>query len=230
MMCGTATGELLPIYVVYKSVRVWSSWTEQGPEGTKYDCSSSGWFDGITFENWFMRVLLPSAKRKEGPKLVICDNLSSHVNPHVISKCRKHNIKFVFLPSNTTHITQPLDVAFFGPMKKKWRALFSAWKLTGEGRRNATLPKAHFPQLLKQLWLSLQPNASQNLISGFTACGITPPSIQPLLKRLPNKGGVNLNQIGEAFTQFVEMRRREITDTPIQRKRKTMNIVAGLYL
>jgi len=108
MTCGTAAGEILPLYVVYKSGKVWTTWMEGGPENCKYDCSLSGWLDACTFENWFMRILLPNAKRKPGPKVVICDNLSSHLNENVIEKCKKHNIKFVFLPSNTTHLTQPL--------------------------------------------------------------------------------------------------------------------------
>ena len=31
----TAAGELLPLYVVYKAGKVWDTWTENGPAGTK---------------------------------------------------------------------------------------------------------------------------------------------------------------------------------------------------
>lgn len=34
----------------------------------------------------------------------------------------------MFLPENSTHILQPLDVAVFGPMKAKWREVLASWK------------------------------------------------------------------------------------------------------
>ncbi len=157
---------------------------EGGPAGTKYDCTKSGWFDKVTFKNWFFQILLPHARQRPGPKVVICDNLSSHVNERVIAKCRKHNIKFVFLPSNSTHVTRPLDVAFFEPTKCNWRKILMDWKDTVAGRRSATLPKCDFPRLLKQLCAALQPNAATNLVSGFRTYGIVPCDVEPLLKRL----------------------------------------------
>ena len=45
------------------------------------------------------------------------NNLSSHISISVLEACKQHNIAFVSLPVNSTHLTQPLDVAFFRPMK-----------------------------------------------------------------------------------------------------------------
>ena len=41
---------------------------------------------------------------------MIGDNLSSHISEAVICKCAKYHIKFVCLPPNSTHLSQPLDV------------------------------------------------------------------------------------------------------------------------
>jgi hypothetical protein len=49
-----------------------------------------------------------------GKKLLICDNLSSHVSLEVISLCRENNIEYVCLPPNSTDKMQPLDVGIFG--------------------------------------------------------------------------------------------------------------------
>ena len=176
-----------------------------------------------------MRILLPHAKRKPGPKVVICDNLSNHLNENVIQKCKKHDIKFVFLPSNTTHLTQPLDVTFFGPMKRKWRNLLGAWKMTAEGRRNTMLPTPAFPRLLKQLWNAIQPTAETNLIKGFEMCGIRPISAQKLIDKLPKKKDLKLDAVGSAFINFIETKRAEITSTYTPRRRKATNVVAGWY-
>ena len=42
MLSGTAAGELLPSYVVYKSMNPWNTWTIGEPSVTSYYCSKSG--------------------------------------------------------------------------------------------------------------------------------------------------------------------------------------------
>lgn len=128
MMAGSATGELLPPFVVYKSTRLWSTWVEGGPPGTRYANTPSGWFDGCAFEEWFLNHLLPVLKQKNGPKALLGDNLSSHISTKVLDACEANNIKFIGLPPNSTHLTQPLDVAFFRPMKMAWRKIISDYK------------------------------------------------------------------------------------------------------
>ena len=128
MYSGFADGELLPPMVVYKSKNVYTNWTNGGPDGTIYDCTSSGWFDFHTFENWFFKIYLPRAKEKVGPKILIGDNLSSHFSFDVVEACKEYNIRFISLPPNSTHLTQPLDVCFFRPAKRHWRKVLSDWR------------------------------------------------------------------------------------------------------
>ena len=120
MFCGSATGELLPAYVVYKVQNIYKNWIGGGPQGARYSCTKSGWFDGETFEDWFTCIFIPVAKCNE-VSVLIGDNLSSHFSPEVLRLCAKHNVKFICLPPNSTDKTQPLDVAFFRPMKIIWR-------------------------------------------------------------------------------------------------------------
>ena len=54
-----------------------------------------------------MTIALPHLKKLNGRKIMIGDNLSSHLSLKVIQKCEEHDIAFVFLPSNSTHMTQP---------------------------------------------------------------------------------------------------------------------------
>lgn len=74
MMCGNAEGQLAPVYVNYKAQKLWSTWTEDGPLCARYNRTSSGWFDSQVFEDWFMNLMLPLLKRKEGRKILIGDN------------------------------------------------------------------------------------------------------------------------------------------------------------
>lgn len=78
MMCGSASGVLLPPYIIYKSEHMWDSWTMNGPKGSpccdkgccsfgaRYNRTSHGWIDMSTFNDWFTSTFLPHAKRLEG--------------------------------------------------------------------------------------------------------------------------------------------------------------------
>ena len=187
MYSGFDDGELLPLMIVYKSKNVYSNWTNGGPNGTIYDCTSSGWFDLRTFGNWFFKffkIYLPTVKEKVGPKILIGDTLSSHFSCEVVEACEQYNIRFVSLPPNSTHLTQPLDVSFFRPAKRHWRKVLSDWRK--ETRQKGAIPKTTFPKLLNKLHKNLVENGmSQNLQKGFGACGLSPVNRQNVLKRIP---------------------------------------------
>ena len=126
MFCGKAEGELLPPYCVYKSTSViMDSWVRGAPPGTKFNRTRSGWFDKGTFECFFNDILLPRIKKQDSAHAMIGDNLSSHISESVVRKCEKHNIKFICLLPNSTHLTQPLDVAYFKPLKTSWRSILN---------------------------------------------------------------------------------------------------------
>ena len=187
MYAGTAAGHLLPPYVVYKAEHLWDTWTVGGPAGTRFNRSRSGWFDLVCFEDWFLTVVVPYVRHIDGVKVLIGDNLSSHFSKKVLQECDRYNIKFVCLPPNATHILQPLDVAFYGPLKKYWRNILTAWK-KGPGRRQTTLSKDSFPALLQQLNVSLEDGGRgrENLISGFSKTGLYPLNANRPKVRVPN--------------------------------------------
>lgn len=154
MICGSATGKLLHPYVVYKGQNVYRAWCE-GYKEARFSATESGWFGTFTFTDFFIKCYLPEAKKLPGKKLLLGDNLSSHISLQVIDLCRENNIEFVCLPANSTHLMQPLDVGLFGPMKSEWRSQLRAYKdryPTGN-----PMDKVHFPAMLKQLIQNLKP-------------------------------------------------------------------------
>lgn len=181
MFSATADGFILLVYVVYKAVNLYTEWIQGGPRGVRYNHTKSGWFDSVTFEDYFKTIVLSWAKNLTGTKVVICDNLSSHLSVDVIELCDQHNIKFVFIPPNSTHLTQPLDVSFFGPLKKTWRKI--QYKI--ENPSQTSLNKNHFPKLLKTLIEQSQLQESKNIKTGFRATGIFPLNAYEVLKRIP---------------------------------------------
>ncbi|XP_046960613.1 uncharacterized protein LOC124530475 [Vanessa cardui] len=232
MIAGTAAGKLLPPYVVYKAQNRYDSWVKYGPKGARYNSSSSGWFEGKTFEDWITTIAIPYFDRVPGRKVLIGDNLSSHLSAHLIAKCKEKNIDFVFLPANSTHLTQPLDVAFFRPMKHAWRELLLKWKKK-DGRCLGTVPKGCFPRLLKLLMEELSRNAETNLKAGFKKCGINPLNVDEILSRLPQSGQegqdpeAHREVINESVLTFLKEMRFGSMNIREPTKKRKLNVVAG---
>lgn len=99
----------------------------------------------ITHEN---TIALPYFDKLDAdePKVLIADNLSSHISNDVIRMCNEKKMRFVLLPLNSTNLTQPLDVAVFRSLKTGWRSTLTEWKMKNRG----TIPKEQFPRLLRQ--------------------------------------------------------------------------------
>ena len=94
---------------------------------------------------------------------------------------------------------QPLDVAYFAPLKKAWRALLFDWRKSATGCKYGTLPKEQFAGLLKKLIEKLSgENGKQNLVNGFKACGIHPFNPQEVYAKLPSE---NTMSPGKALDQ-----------------------------
>lgn len=182
MFSAAGDGHLLPPYVVYKSLHLYESWREGGPDGSRYNRTKSGWFDNFCFSDYVETIALPYLRRLPGKKYMIGDNLSSHLSFDLIKKCAENDVHFIFLPANSTHLTQPLDVAFFRPLKMAWRSILLDWK-KGPGKNEATIQKSKFPSLLNKLCESCK---SENVISGFRKCGIVPLNRKEVLKMLPS--------------------------------------------
>nr|CAH7719079.1 unnamed protein product [Callosobruchus chinensis] len=211
MFCGNANGNSLPPYIIYKAEHLWTTWTENGPEGVRYNRTKQGWIDGATLEDWFSTHLLPVIKKQEGTKVVIGDNLSSHVSLSVLKLCEENDIKFICLPPNSSHLTQPLDLAYFRPLKIKWRQVLTEWKQSESGKSVSTLPKDIFPRLLKKALDNIEPHVRENIKAGFKKADIYPISKDEVLKRLPSSSAsVNLELVGETFIQHLKEKDRKL--------------------
>lgn len=241
MFAAAADGTLLPPYIVYKSENLYDSWCENGPKGTLYNRSKSGWFTMDIFEEWFKTIILPYCKKYvDHPKVLIGDNLTSHLSPWVINECIKNKIRFVLLPPNSTGICQPLDVAFFKPLKVKWRSILDEWKSKNRG----SISKDRFPRFLNQCLISMgQEKTGNNVKSGFKGAGIFPLDRHQVLKRLPTSNkkpcastdassttssGSNHSLLINSFQTYLEGARKSETE-PLRKRtsKKKIDVTPG---
>lgn len=140
MFAGTAKGVMLDPYVAYKAEHLWDRWILGGLVGTRYNRSQSGWFDSVCFKDWFQTVIIPFLRQKDGIKIILGDNLSSHFSFKVLELCEKREIKFICFPAKATLVIQSLDVVFYTPLKHYWRLILNEQK-EKERRRLKTLQK-----------------------------------------------------------------------------------------
>lgn len=228
MFAASADGTLLPPYIVYKSKYLYPDWIEGGPDGARYNRSNSGWFDADIFEDWFFQIALPYFRRIEGKKVVIGDNLGSHISYRVLKACEENNISFVLLPKNSTHICQPLDVAVFHPIKLAWRKTLTEWKRHNRG----VVPKQEFPTLLKTMLNSCKEKMKENILSGFKATGISPYNAEIVLNKIqPRKYPLTAeqNHIRDSFSQIITDLTK-VNDKIVPKRKQKIDVPAGKSL
>ena len=88
MCCGSAAAALLAPCLVYKAENLWNTWCDGGSNGTSYNRTKQGWFDGKRFQDWFFIICLPVMKKLHGKKVIISNSLSVSMNISL-----KHAIK-----------------------------------------------------------------------------------------------------------------------------------------
>jgi hypothetical protein len=193
MFACRGTGAILPPMCALKSPSgyFYDTWARGGPEGSVWTANKAGWFNMRECETWFEKVFLKYLEDQKIPKqeikVLIMDNLSSHISFSIMEQAKENNIRLVFLPPNSTHITQPLDVAVFAPLKKQWRKELDNYKeyCVHNNVRSTTVPKDKFASLLKATLENNTVNNASNVRAGFAACGIIPFSPDRVLAKLP---------------------------------------------
>jgi hypothetical protein len=147
-----------------------------------YNSSPSGWFDLFSFTDWFKKVFLRHVRHQPGRKLLIGDNLRSHISNEVIDLCKEKDIMFVCLPPNATHLMQPLDVGLFAPMKQAWRKQLTEASNLDPSTKH--LSKKEFPSMLRDLIDVLHPR--EIMPNAFARCGLFPVDATKVTSRIPS--------------------------------------------
>lgn len=52
--------------------------------------------------------------------MLVLDGHKSHINAEFDKYCKEHNIVPLYLPTYSSHLTQPLDISIFRPLKKAY--------------------------------------------------------------------------------------------------------------
>ena len=166
--CGNAAGQTLPPMVIFKGERFNHEWSVGEVPDTLYGMSENGWIDQELFFYWFGNIFLKRIPSQR-PVILLCDGHSSHYTPEVITRAATHGVVLFCIPPNTTHVSQPLDVSFFGPLKHHWTFVCHQFLSENPG---ASITKLNFSSLFSRAWYkAIKP---ENIINGFCKTGVCP--------------------------------------------------------
>jgi hypothetical protein len=179
--CICADGSVVPPLVIFKAERVSTHWIPANILGRwRVDCNSKGWTSNEHGLLWLVKCFDPETRDKAGGeyRLLICDGHDSHITAEFIAHCIDNKILLMILPPHSSHLTQPLDVGVFGPLKKKMAAEIYPLMRTGVARIQkvewlAAFVAAHEKAL-----------STNNILGGFRGTGIHPFLPTKVLRRV----------------------------------------------
>jgi hypothetical protein len=165
--CCSAAGHFIPPQIIYKGKRNKAEFADNLPPGSSVAMSDSGYITTDIFLNWLQHF---NQHKVPGKVILLLDGHSSHVKSiAVIDLAVSYNITMVCLPPHTTHYLQPLDRAFFRPLKVHYDSACRTFLSNHPGR---PITKLQFGSLLSEAWgRAATPGTASN---GFRACGIFP--------------------------------------------------------
>ena len=182
--CVSAGGQCVPPMVIWDRKNLPPELAVGEVPGTIYGLSMKGWIDQELFDLWFTQHFLRYAPTVR-PLLLLMDGHSSHYCPSTIKTAAREKVVLFTLPPNTTHLTQPLDKAVFGPLKVQWRQACHRYIVEHPGSR---ISKHNFSVIFSEAWIyALTPS---NILSGFRKTGVYPPNRNAIV--LPSDPQENL--------------------------------------
>jgi hypothetical protein len=179
--CVCADGSHVPPLVIFKAENLSTQWIPASIHGDwRFNCNSKGWTSNEHGLDWLKRCFDPETREKaKGEyRLLICDGHDSHITAEFIAHCIDNDILLMILPPHSSHLTQPLDVGVFGPLKKHMAAEIEPLMRTGITR------------VQKVEWLTAfvaahaKAVSAKNILGGFRGTGIHPFLPTKVLRRV----------------------------------------------
>jgi len=184
VICISGLGDILPPFIILKAKVHQSTWyTETDiPSDWIIKTTTNGWTDNITSLEWLKHFDRNTKRRAKGPyRMLILDGHKSHESVEFQEYCRSNSIITLCLPPHSSHLTQPLDVGCFRPLKQVYSHEIELYI------------KAHINHITKTEFLIAFRSAfnkaitQQNAQGGFRGSGLIPYNPETVISKLDIK-------------------------------------------
>ena len=116
--------------------------------------------DTDVFSEWFEKF---ANENQDRPLLLLFDRHLTHISLSVIKRAMEERVSIIKFPPHITDVLKPLDVACFGPLKRRWELLLQERVNTYGTKSNLT--KRDFVNQLCKIWK--EGMNSTNIINGL---------------------------------------------------------------
>ena len=167
--------------MIFKGESIQTSWIPvEMNKDWSWAFNTKGWTCEAISEDWIKDYFdsLTSAKANGATRLLIVDGHGSHVTAPFVRFCMEHNIIVVLLPPHSSHLTQPLDVGIFSPLKT--RIAEELDKILRYGYSN--IKKFEWANCYRIARPAIM--QSSNIQSAWCAAGLIPFNPQKVIRRL----------------------------------------------
>lgn len=132
--------------------------------------SKNGWSNTEVFQNYVTNHFVKYANLSpDTPTLILYDGHKSHINLTLTQWASRNNVILFVLPPHTSHLTQPLDVAVFGPFKRMYSLSCHSYMQQNPG---LTISKYSVAELTAKPYNKAL--STENLQAAFRKTGIFP--------------------------------------------------------
>lgn len=176
-----AEGWVLPPFIVVKGSYHLGNWYTEGNLPTTWVIkpTDNGWTDNTTGFEWIQHFDKYTINRTKGKyRMLVVDGHESHQSAEFERFCKERNIIPICMPSHSSHLLQPLDVALFSPLKRAY------------SRKIEELIKYHTTHITKVEFFSAFKDVfpevfnETNIKAGFRGAGLVPHDPLTVLSRL----------------------------------------------
>lgn len=174
-----ASGRRLPPFIIFAGKVLINVWFENLPADWVLEVSPNGWTNNQLALAWLEHFdKHTKSSSLGGYRLLIIDGHESHCSVEFQDLCKEKNIVLLCMPAHSSHLLQPLDVACFAPLKRKYGDAVSGLA------RNRThyISKETFLPLFKSAFE--QSITKENIQAGFRGAGLVPHDPQAVLSKL----------------------------------------------
>ena len=179
--CVSGDGFAVPPFLVVKGQYHLENWYTEGglPPSWAIKTTANGWSDNETGMDWIRHFDQHTAARTKGAfRMLVVDGHESHQTVDFQAFCKEKNIIPVSLPPHSSHLTQPLDVGCFSPLKVAY------------GREIETFIKSSVTHITKvEFFLAFQAAykrafTKENILGGFRGAGLVPFNPDAVISKL----------------------------------------------
>ena len=161
-----ASGGIIPPFHIFPGERFSYNPLEGAVEGAYFGQSPNGWITTALFYGWIANHFATQIGPKR-PVVLLFDGHSTHIDLETSRFCKEKNISLFCLPAHSSHITQPLDVGFFKPLKLNWAHAVDTFRVTHIGQ---TVTKQVFARIFKQV----DSVKVRSIVNAFAGSGVYP--------------------------------------------------------